>query len=458
MKKLAILLSVVLCVVIMLPLSVSAASWMIEENPVISVANVTPTIDGNIDANEGLSATGYLKEETAIGAYGTNPITGYVEFNFASTDEGLYFAVNVVELGSAYMVRFYDADGNTAYDAVYPDANAASYTCSEGGYPTTTPDGKEIQYYKIDANTVSCPVGVIPYSAFMGTYTGNSFQYSTGKDTIDNYAGFNGDTIGLSLDLLGAWEADGFLANSDKVPMYSFGLFQDGSVRVARSYYNDGEITEMCTTAGKATENGFCFEAMIPWDIIIDDQNEFGSVMGLSTEFTKENVLAEGSIHRASVTWQDRLYDEESEMVDTWSRYITVCETTAAGTPGYKGAGDPISCMGLKLQMTGSSVTNSVDTAAPAPTDDTTTAEEIVTETVAVTDAKGEVVTDADGKIVTEVVTKKVTSSTTKSATTGKTNTSNNSSAAQTFDAGIAVAIGTLATSALGVVYSKKRK
>lgn len=456
MKKLAVLLCIVMCIAV-LPLSASAVYYDVIENDTITLPKATPVIDGVINGNEGWSASGWLNYDTHTGAWGTNPLTGTVEFKLAYTEQGVYLAFVIEEVGSAYMVRYYDDDGNTAYDASYMDPNAGSYTNTPGGYPSTTPDGTPIDCYLVDSNTTSAPVGVVPKTCFTNTFTGNSFQLCSGEDDIDAEYGFNGDTIGFCIDLLGTWESEGFLANTDKIPMYNFGLFEDGSVRVARSFYNNGDITEQCTTAGTKTENGAVMEIMIPWDIIIDDQNDYGAIMGLSTEFTKDEVLAEGALHRATVNWQDRFYDEEAGVVDTWGRYITTCRTTAAGTAGHE---LDVASFGLKLQMgseyTGNGGTVTPDTTTSSNTSATT--DQVVTETVVVTDEKGNTVTDEKGNTVTEVVTKKVTSSTTKSASTGKNNTSNSSSAAQTFDAGIAVALGALATSALGVVYSKKRK
>ena len=467
MKKLAILLCVVLCVAMMLPLSVSAASWQIDENPVIVAPKGTPTIDGNISADEGWSNSGWLNEMSAIGAWNTNPLTGTIEFNFAYTAEGLYFAANVVEVGAAYMVRYYDADGNTAYDAVFVDANAGSYTCTEGGYPSHTTDGDSIDYYLIDPHTTSAPAGVVPKNCFTYTWTGNSFQLASGEDDIDGAFSWNGDVISFSLDLLGAWEGDGFLSNTDYVPRYDLALFEDGTVKVASEINGDSrDITVDCKAAGTQTADGAVFEVMIPWETIVADSNDLGAIMGLSTEFTVEDVTAEGATHRAAVLWQDRFYDEEAGAADTWSRFITVCATTAAGTPGFNNA---VASFGLKIQMGGEGTPGPVES---DPVDDDTTLPEgdgddttdpVDSDTVVVTDDKGNTVTDDKGNTVTD--TKKADDTTKKAATTTKTastkkptTSTGSSSAAQTFDAGIAVAIGALATSALGVVYSKKRK
>ena len=454
MKKLAILLCVVLCAAMMLPLSVSAASWRIDENPVINIPKGTPTIDGNITADEGWSNSGWLNEMSAIGAWSTNPLTGTIEFNFAYTDAGLYFAANVVEVGSAYMVRYYDADGNTAYDAVFVDPNAGSYTCTEGGYPSHTTDGDSIDYYLIDPHTTSAPAGVVPKNCFTYTWTGNSFVLASGEDDIDNAFSWNGDVIGLSLDLLGAWEADGFLSNTDYVPRYDIALFEDGSVKVASEINGDSrDITVDCQAKGVQTANGATFEVMIPWETIVADQNDLGAVMGLSTEFTVEDVTAEGATHRGAVIWQDRFFDEEAGAADTWSRFITVCSTTAAGVPGFNNA---VASMGLKLQMGGEGSTPVVTD--PVVTDPVDTDPANTNPADSNTDKPADSTKPGETTKKDDVTTKKPTGTTKPASTKKPTTTTNKDTATQTFDAGIAVALGALATSALGVVYSKKRK
>ena len=447
MKKITLVLLLAMLLSLAVPFFASAETWYINENPVLTISNKTPVIDGTISADEGWGTQGWLDIPTYIGAYSSNAMTGTVDFNFAYTDEGLYFAANLIEYGASYSVRFYDDKGETLHDNIYIDENAANYKLEEGGYPATTPDGHVIEYYRVDNTSINCPPGVMPNTAIIGIYKGDNFQYCTGEDDIDEYAGWNGDVIGVTFDLLGAWENEGFLNNEDYTPFYNFGLFEDGSVRVHRNKStNDGEITEHCITAGKATEKGFCFEAMIPWDIIIADQNDHAAVLGLETVFTKENVLAAGATHRAMVAWQDRFYDEEAEMIDTWSRFVTVCAESAMGIEGFHGNGASIAYYGLKLQIEG----GTEDTTAPEG-EDTTTAPVNNDDT-----SKADDTTKAGDTTKASATTTKKGATTTKAASTGKPATGTSST--QTFDAGIAVAIGTLAASALGVVYSKKRR
>ena len=175
--------------------------------------------------------------------------------------------------------------------------------------------------------------------------------------------------------------------------------------------------------------------------------------MGLSTEATLEEVTAEGALHRATINWQDRFLDEEAEMVDTWGRYITTCRQTAAGTPGHE---LDVASFGLKLQMGGEGSTPVVTD--PVVTDPVDTDPSTADPADSNTDKPADSTKPGETTKKDDVTTKKPTGTTKPASTKKPTTTTNKDTATQTFDAGIAVALGALATSALGVVYSKKRK
>ena len=427
MKKIITLITAVL-LISALAVTSNAASWMIKENPTIEVPQATPTIDGNINSSEGWSTVAYLNEETATGAYLQNPLTSTVEFYFAFDDNGLYFAAEYKEVGAAYRVRFYNSEGSTDHEATYTDANAGTYTFEPGGYPSTTPDGYAINYYKIDANTTSAPAGTNPDTCFWDIFSGNGFAYCTGEDDIDEYAGWNGDVIGINFDFLSEYDNEQFNDNGDHTTLYNFGLFEDGSVRVARSYFDNGEITEECQTAGHKTDSGFCFEAMIPWSTLVDDANSCAVQNGLEHTYTVDEVKTIGTVHRASVVLQDRFYDTEAEAVDTWGRFITVCETTSYGMAGYSTSANNVGSYGLHLQI-GKTGSNE-DTGNNGNNNGNNS---------------GNGSSTGNGSAVT-----------TASAQTGKNSTSGSSS--QTFDAGVAVALGAVAVSGIGIFSVSKKK
>ncbi len=448
MKKLSLLLCMILLAMSIMPVGVSAASWYINENAPVAVPDAKPTIDGTISADEGWSAKALMNEDTASSFWGENPLTSSTELYFAASNDGLYVAADVSDVGAAYVVKFYNEDGSRKHYATYIDENAGTYAREDGKYPSVTPDGYELLYHRTVEKEDSAPEGVIPVCSFWNTFSGNTFIYSTGEDTVDTQAGWNGDVIGIALDPLKAFIEDQFMESDDITPFYNFGLFEDGSVKVYRTdCENQGEVTEECQTAGQVTDDGFCFEALIPWDLIVDDANAAGAVMGLSTEITKEDCIAAAAEHKIGVRYMDRWNNPETGAVDTWSRFFLICNECADGSKAYEGSGANLKSYGLTLVMDGvaedTTPPDTTDTAAPDTTD---------------TAAPESTDTAAPGTTKAPDTTKAPTA--TKAPTTNKntTTSNNNNSAAQTFDAGIAVTLGALATSALGVVYSKKRK
>ena len=453
MKKLSVILCVVMLAALMLPLTVGAVGAPYQGDQTFNLQNKTPTIDGKIDASEGWSNKGIF-DETHTGRFLAElPLTSIGEFYFAYDNDGLYFAYSMKELGGAYTVRFYepkwsDAEGRELDENVggmnYPDVNAGSY--SETNYPDKTADGiviegalmppsfEEIAKKDPTAEHITC--------AYWTSNTGNNNVYSTEADGSDY--GWDGDVFALSFDPCGMFRP---LCNEnenyDKAPQFNVGIFEGNTVKV-RSRFTDKEI-ENAKGAGTLTTDGITFEVMIPWDAIVEECNKAAADQGIAVNhtFTKEDLLADGAKHRAAITHMDRFDDPEAGYVDDWGRCITVCNYCdyatvdfPDGVPGVASSGDGIKSMGLTLVMPGT----------PAGGDTQAQGEE----TEVVTNANGSVVTDASGKPVTQ----KKPSSTKAAGTNGK---GNGSGSAQTFDAGIAVALGAVATSAIGFYYSKKK-
>ncbi len=404
MKRFSAILATVLVLAMTFAMTVSAGPHGVVENPTISVPTAAPTVDGTVGGNEGWSTAALMNAETCGYFWRQNPLTSDGNIFFAVSEEGFYFAAKITEN--------------------LPAVNEIT--------------GEEV----VDTNY---------------------FIYSTGEDWIDVDAddptahyGYDGDVFCLMLDPMGAMLDYGF--NSDYTPWYMVGLFEGNVAKMYRQKINKGDITDQVKVAGQATANGWEFEAMIPWDVVIKDIEDitYGDVV-----LTKAELLADGAIHKAAGMYQDRFNDEEAGEVATWGRFITVPTTQADGTPGHAGSGDTVMGCGIVLQVAGAANNggnnNGGDNGGNNAGNDTTTAannggDATETEIVEVTDEKGNVVTDASGNKVTQKVTVK---STTKKATTGTTTGGN---AAQTFDIGIAVALGALATSGIGLVAAKKRK
>ncbi len=168
----------------------------------------------------------------------------------------------------------------------------------------------------------------------------NDLIYSTGYDNIDGDYGFNGDVMTLMLDALGLFEQ----SSAQVTPWYNFGVFEDGTVKCFRSRANVGEITDSITLAGGLTDKGYRFEALISWNDVTADAKAAGGfdVNGLS-------LISKGSVSRAACMFMDR-YQKNSTTVDTWGRYITVCDNTYDGHPGANTSGYTAKSFGLVLK------------------------------------------------------------------------------------------------------------
>ncbi len=401
MKKFSAIIACVLVFVMTLAMTVSAGPEGVIENDPITVPTADPTVDGTVNDNEGWSTAALMNAETCGYFWRQNPLTSDGRIFFASSDEGFYFAGKIVENLHA--------------------VNAIT--------------GEEV----IDTNY---------------------FIYSTGEDWIDvstddpaDHYGYDGDVFALLFDPLGRMLEYGF--NNDYTPWYMVGLFEGDVAKMYRQKVNRGDITDQVQVAGHKTTDGWEFEAMIPWDVIIKDIEDitYGDVV-----LTKDELIADGAQHKAAGMYQDRFDDPEAGEVATWGRFVTVPTTQLDGTAGHMGKGDIVMSCGITLNVSSTlkgpsadDTTKGDDTTTNNNGGDTTTAEP-ETSYVDVTDEKGNVVTDEKGNKVTQKVTVKTT---TKKATTG---TSTGGNAAQTFDIGIAVALGALATSGIGFVAAKKRK
>ncbi|MBQ3183144.1 MAG: hypothetical protein IJB57_05705 [Clostridia bacterium] len=271
----------------------------------------------------------------------------------------------------------------------------------------------------------------------------SSFVLSTGEDDIDNVQndfniknevvyGYNGDIFTFTVDPLGRFLNEGYLSNTDYNAWYSVGIFEGDICRMFRGHNRSGDITADVKVSGQVTDAGWRFEAFIPWDFICQDAEEmsFGDIT-----VTPAELYAGGAQHRAMAIYMDRFVDPESGDVDTFQRFATCGHVLADGLMGYLSSGVCLKAYGITLTIEGNGETTETTAAT-----DTSTAE---TEKKS-TDTKGETVT-------TQKATAKTT---TKKAATGSTVGGN---AAQTFDMGIAVAIGGIVIAVIAFVFVKKK-
>lgn len=406
MKRLTALLAVILAFASLLSVSIFADPNEITENPPIQMPYASPVIDAVIDENEGWSAPALFDNSTVGYFWAHQTLTTSADLYFAYDDNGIYVGADIIERD---FVSAIDQNGNPA------------------------------------------------------DYVGNYFIPSTGEDDINpsgdrNDYGWNGDVFIFAIDPLGQFNEAGFMANSDYTAWYCIGLFEDGSSRMYRSKVNYGEITNQVKLGAKTTEEGWTLEAFIPWEIIVKDAEDMG--FGDVT-VTEEDMIKNAATSRATVMYMDRFFDTEGEIVDTWGRYITVPQYTSAGIAGPMSSGDCVCAYGLTLVNAGEQSADQQDTTDSGSTDnntsvpDDTTSE--VNNSVSTTDtAKNEDSNNSETGTVSKTPTTTKTPATNKNTAT--TNKNNPASSAQTFDAGIAVAIGVLAISVVGIIYLKKRK
>ena len=380
MKKFTMALSLMLVLIMTLSTAVLAGPDGIIENPETTVPFTTPTIDGNIDPNEGWSTAVLMNANTLGYFWAHNPLTSDGNLFYAVDNDGIYVAGKIVEGLSA-----------------------------------------------IDMNGIDC-VGM------------NQFMYSTGTDNIDVDAngtsyGWNGDVMGLMFDPLKALVNNGFTFNTDFSAWYLVGLHEGDVLKVYREKINAGDITDQIEGAGKATSDGWCFEIKIPWDIIVKDTNDasYGAF-----ELKKEDILKTGADIQACALYQDRFYDEEQGAVQTWGRYITVATALPDGTPGHMGSGENIASYGIKLKLG----------EVPAAPDNNNNNNN---------NNNNQNNTNTNNNTNT---TNKNNTTTNKNNTTSSANkgTGTGTTSPQTFDMGIVVALGALATSGIGFAISKKRR
>ena len=402
MKKFIAIVATLLILVSSMATTVMAGPDGIEENPPIDVPGMTPTIDGNINSDEGWSVSAYMNYQTL----------------------GFYWHVNPLSMDGE--VRFAWDENNLYYCGIIRD-----------GLETTHEITGEV-----------FPAGY------------NQFLYSEGEDWIDvdpddptDHYGYDGDIFGIIIDPLSLMLDAGFTGNEDYTPWYLIGLFEGDVAKMYRQKINQGDITDQVQVAGHKTAEGWDFEAAIPWDIIIKDVEDisFGECV-----IDKAELFADGAKIRLGAMYHDRFNDPEAGERSTWGRFVTCPTTLATGMSGNGSSGTNVLSCGINLFLQAPAAAEDTTTTPTGGNDTTTAAEETETAFVDVTDEKGNAVTDASGNKVTQKVTVKATGkTTTKKATTG---TSTGGNAAQTFDIGIAVALGALATSGIGFVAAKKRK
>ncbi len=274
MKILKNILCIALTLAMLVPASLIAAPYdFITENDPVATPEASPELDGMISDSDGWSDPAKLKD-------------GMVKYlmNYTqpcATDADIYFA----------------------YD--------------EGGL-----------YYAADITEIS-GIGDID----------NVFAYSTEEDYLDldkhsseNVVGYNGDVFILALDPLGLYEQNGYIAATDFTVWYCIGLFEGNEARMYRTRANAGDITDEVRISGKATDDGWCFEAYLPWEMIIADMEAY--TYGRAT-CTVEELTRGGAQFRSAAIYMDRTDDPELGEVNTRGAYMTACAVAHDGNSSH---------------------------------------------------------------------------------------------------------------------------
>lgn len=385
LRRIICVLSAVLLCMSALSLAGSASGEGVKANPPVTVPFAEPVIDGSISKNEGWSAAADFSDDTCGYFWAFNPLSTYGSLYFAYSDEGLFFAADLTERD---YLEHNDQNGD------------------------------------------------------MRVYEGNGFVPCTGEDNVNVQTdgsrdyGWNGDVLTLMIDPCGKLAGAGLDGNQDYSAWYDIGFFVNGKVRIYRGKVSPGEITSVCRSKAKKTAGGWCVEVFIPWSEIIRDT---AAVLDGRAEIAEDEVTKGGAVSRAAVMYMDRFLDPDSDLVDTWGRFITVADLTTNGTPGHMSSGDHIGGYGLVLENgeRPAQESSSVSTAAES-------SEPVQAENESGTSSASE---------RPEVAAQEQT---TKNAATQDVKGTHVS--AQTYDAGIAAFAGALIVSAIGAVYGKKRK
>ena len=331
MKKISILLALIMVLSAFSAMTVSAGPFGIIPVDDIHMPLATPTIDGVINADEGWSKDAPFDFDHTAPYWAHNAMTSNGTMNFAYSEDGIYFAVDINEIDH---IATLDQNGDPA------DYDGNGFVYSTGN--------DYINPKVVETKTIDPETGEEKIT------TTTHYDY-----------GFDGDIITLMIDpgssLLNVC---GFSGGSDYTAWYNVGLFADGTAKMYRAKINEGDITDQVTVAAKIKEpaagtitdtygnvsegnvTGWTVEAFIPWEIIIADVADlsFGEL-----ELKKDDIVKDGYTSKAAIMYMDRFNDPDSGLIDTWGRWITVCERTPDGVSGPATSGINVKCLGLTL-------------------------------------------------------------------------------------------------------------
>ena len=472
MKKIIALLATVLLLASVFTTSVFAGPEGIIENDPIQVPAMSPVIDGVINENEGWSVSALMNYDTLGFYWHVNPLSMDGNVRFAWDETNLYYCGYILD----GLETTHEITGE-----VFP-AGYNSFIYSTGEDDIDFEDGHGYGYNGDIFALLVDPLGVMQ----------NELGYVGNEDFTPWY-------------LIGLFEGDVAKMYREKINMGDItdqvqvaGKTFDGGWQFEAAIPWDiiiqdvddityGEASEFLSRETLLVENGYLRIGAMYHDRFFDPEPEEVSTWGRFT--TAPTILANGMTGNGSsgsnvLSCGINLYlqapvgaDTTPDTTDDTTQAPDSTDTTAPVTDDAtadNGGDNTTADNGgddTTTKAPETAIVDVTDDKGNVVTDDkgnkvtekvTVKEEETETAIVDVTDDKGNVVTDAKGNKVTEKVTVKKTSSTTKAgaSTTKKptTGASTGGDAAQTFDIGIAIALGALATSGIGIAAAKKRK
>lgn len=241
----------------------------IEPNREITANITSPNVDGNITRTEGWSDPAYMNEDTLSYYYRKKLLNIFAEVYFAIDGQGFYYAADIRENISAY------APGSGSYDS--SDQMTSGLVYSDFTSERASRDG--------DCFTVGIDVLDI-------------MRTNPGADVSERY---------------------------QVSPNYSIYIYGDGKLRMFCSAFDGSytDITEKVMLEGFATDGGWCFEALIPWRVIIEDIEYFTKQ---SQTPKVEDILNDGSVIRACAGYHDVWLTENGEKKFLYNKYSTTSD------------------------------------------------------------------------------------------------------------------------------------
>lgn len=176
----------------------------------------------------------------------------------------------------------------------------------------------------------------------------------------ENGMAFDGDDFIFMLDPHNYFARNGFDDRYDYTAWYNVGLTESGA-KLIRTRFNDGEVAG-AAVAGAKTDDGWLFEAFIPYSEIIKDaaaasDGAFNITEAQLAEATKGNMFEDGFADKrsdatftsAEIIYADR-YKTADGNTETWQRYCTVA-SSVRGINGESSDSVSAACYGIFLRM-----------------------------------------------------------------------------------------------------------